>query len=76
MILSNDKKSELMIDLQTGRMFKRPLTNEELKSVEKEEKRALFEKIDNLFETAEEKLEALTEAGFDLLEIFDMAMEA
>ncbi len=62
-MILDDNMSELMIDAQTGRLYKRTLTLEEKARV-----------ILSGDKAAEEKLEILQGMGFDLEGIFDIAM--
>ena len=66
MIITQDNRYELMIDMNTRERFKRGLSKEEI-----------FDIIDDKYtdDQAEEKLNALQKAGLTLMEIFDLAMK-
>ena len=66
MILSDDFRCELMIDMSTGVRFKRKLS-----------KREIFEVIDSKYslDQAEEKIEHMQRLGLDLMEMLKYSME-
>lgn len=74
MMLSKDMKNELMIDTKTGKLFLRPLTDEELQQIEEQKRYDELLKIQSRYENAEQQLNALLEEGFELEEILKLTL--
>ena len=74
MLLSKDMKNELMIDTKTGKLFLRPLTDEELQQIEEQKRYDELLKIQSRYENAEQQLNALLEEGFELEEILELTL--